>query len=396
MSFNSFTFAVFFCLTYLAYWSLPRRLSNVVLLVASYVFYGWWDYRFLGLLAVSTVVDYCAGRMIDRRDSPMARRLFLTLSIATNLGILGVFKYANFFADSFVSAMDSLGLNADVRFAQVVLPVGISFYTFQTMSYTIDVYRREIPACQSFLDFALFVSFFPQLVAGPIERARVVLPQLAQRRRPRRDQFESACWLILTGFYLKCVIADNMAPIAQRVFDHPESVQGMEIVIGVWAAAFQIYGDFAGYSRIAIGVAKLFGIDLMTNFNRPYLAVNPSDFWRRWHISLSTWLRDYLYIPLGGSRVSKVLTYRNLMITIDLGGTLARGGLEFCFVGHLSWCHLMSLEAWGGFTKAIPRGCATVTKNPLDAAGFHFFPSDMFGVDSIFHSPRVGVATIDE
>jgi len=320
MVFNSFIFVAFFVAVYGLYLILPHRWQNRMLLVASYVFYGWWDWRFLGLIVLSTVVDYVAGLGIASSKDDRVRRRFLIASMCTNLGVLGLFKYANFFLHSLLDGLAMFGLELDARITSIVLPVGISFYTFQTMSYTIDIYRREFAPTRNFLDFALFVSFFPQLVAGPIERARVLLPQLIAPRRLCRKRIEEGCWLILSGYYLKCVLADNLAPFVETIFQAPESAHGFEVLVGVWAAAFQIYGDFSGYSRIAIGLSKLMGIDLMQNFNRPYFAVSPNDFWRRWHISLSTWLRDYLYIPLGGNRGTTMATYRNLMVTMLLGG----------------------------------------------------------------------------
>lgn len=333
MVFNSLTFVAFFCVVYSLYLILPHRWQNRMLLLASYIFYGYWDWRFLGLILLSTVIDYATGLAIESARTNRNRKRFLAVSICTNLGILCLFKYANFFLDSLSRGLTTFGFDLDARIAGIVLPVGISFYTFQTMSYTIDIYRRELRPTRHFLDFALFVSFFPQLVAGPIERARVLLPQLTTPRKIRGEQFEEGCWLILSGYYLKCVLADNLAPFVERVFETPESVHGFEIIVGVWAAAFQIYGDFSGYSRIAIGTSKLMGIDLMQNFNRPYLATGPSDFWRRWHISLSTWLRDYLYIPLGGNRGSSFATYRNLMLTMVLGGLWHGAAWNFIFWG---------------------------------------------------------------
>ena len=339
MVFNSLTFVAFFVAIYATYLTLPHRWQNRLLLIASYVFYGWWDWRFLGLIALSTLVDYLAGLAIANANSPRSRRAFLLASLGTNLGILGIFKYANFFVHSLSQGLVVLGIELSASIATIVLPVGISFYTFQTMSYTIDIYRGKLSPTRNIFDFALFVSYFPQLVAGPIERARILIPQLTAPRHITRQQFEHGCWLILSGYYLKCVLADNLAPFAERVFESPELAHGFQVVVGIWAAAFQIYGDFAGYSRIAIGISKLMGIDLMSNFNRPYLAGNPSDFWKRWHISLSSWLRDYLYIPLGGSHRSAVLTYRNLFLTMLLGGLWH--GAAWNFV------------VWGAFHGAI-------------------------------------------
>ena len=320
MIFNSLTFVVFFAVVYVLYLASSQQWQNRLLLAASYLFYGWWDWRFLGLIVLSTVVDYSAGLRIVSASSNRTRKAYLLASIFTNLGVLGLFKYANFFLDELSHGMLVFGIDLDTRITSIILPVGISFYTFQTMSYTIDIYRGNLQPTNKFLDFALFVAFFPQLVAGPIERAQVLLPQLALPRRIRKEQFEQGCWLILSGYYLKCVLADNLAPFVERVFETPNAANGFAVVVGLWAAAFQIYGDFSGYSRIAIGIAKIMGIDLMRNFNRPYLAISPKDFWSRWHISLSTWLRDYLYIPLGGNRGATFSTYRNLMLTMVLGG----------------------------------------------------------------------------
>ena len=304
---------------------LTHRAQNVLLLAASYLFYGWWDWRFLGLIWLSTAVDYTCGRKIAAADpgTPRGRRLrrgWLLTSCATNLGLLGFFKYFDFFTESSVRALTLLGFAADWPTLNVVLPVGISFYTFQTLGYTVDVYRGAVRAERNPLNFALFVSFFPQLVAGPIERANVLLPQIARPRKLTAGRFARGGWLVLKGYYLKVVLADNLAEFTGPVFRDPGSFRGLAIAVAVLGAALQIYGDFAGYSAIARGVAKWLGVDLMQNFARPYFAANPADFWRRWHISLSTWLRDYVYIPLGGNRGGELKTYRNLMLTMLLGG----------------------------------------------------------------------------
>ena len=316
---------------------LTHRAQNLLLLAASYLFYGWWDWRFLGLIWLSTAVDYTCGLRIAAADpdAPHARRRWLTLSCVTNLGLLGFFKYVNFFAESSVRALASLGFTADWPTLNVVLPVGISFYTFQTLGYTIDVYRGAVRAERDPLNFALFVSFFPQLVAGPIERANVLLPQIARPRKLTAERFARGGWLILKGYYLKVVLADNLAEFTGPVFRDPAAFRGLAVAVAIFGAALQIYGDFAGYSAIARGVAKWLGVDLMQNFARPYFATNPGNFWRRWHISLSTWLRDYLYIPLGGNRGGECKTYRNLMLTMLLGGLWH--GAAWNFV------------AWGGY-----------------------------------------------
>jgi alginate O-acetyltransferase complex protein AlgI len=319
MLFNSWIFPPFAMLVLALYRVLPHRGQNAMLLVASYVFYGWWDWRFLGLLALSTMIDYSVGRRLEYTQRDGARRALLLVSLVSNLGLLGFFKYFNFFVESANQVLAALGLQTVGGGLDIVLPVGISFYTFQTLSYTIDVYRRRITVARDLLDFALFVSFFPQLVAGPIERAAALLPQVQGRRRVTRVQLRQGAWLILAGFFKKMVVADNLAALVDPVFAQP-SASAATILVALYAFAYQIYCDFSGYSDIARGLAKLMGIELMVNFDRPYKALNPSDFWRRWHISLSTWLRDYLYIPLGGNRRGATTTYRNLMLTMLLGG----------------------------------------------------------------------------
>lgn len=320
MLFNSWLFVAFLVVVLPLYYGLPFRAQNIMLLVASYVFYGAWSWKFLSLIAISTVVDYAVGLMLHRAKDRKARRWLLALSCAVNLGILGYFKYCNFFVDSLVDLLAGLGLSVHYVPLSIVLPVGISFYTFQTMSYTIDVYRRNLAPTRNFLDFALYVAFFPQLVAGPIERATALLPQVVNRRQVTWDRLVQGGWLVLLGFFKKLVIADNLAPVVDRVFGSGDQVGGLECLLAIYAFAYQIYCDFSGYSDIARGLAKWMGFDLMVNFEMPYLARNAAEFWRRWHISLSTWLRDYLYIPLGGNRLGPNKTYRNLMITMLLGG----------------------------------------------------------------------------
>ena len=327
MLFNSITFFVFFAIVYSAYLLLQGRLrwQNLLLLVASYVFYGWWDWRFLSLIALSTLVDFWVGRALgrvsDETDAGRSqRKRLLWLSVIFNLGVLGFFKYFNFFVDSFTALLQTIGLQANTATLEIILPVGISFYTFQTMSYTIDVYRKELEPTTNFINFATFVAFFPQLVAGPIERASNLLPQIASPRRITPAQLDAGLYLIIWGLFKKMVIGDRMAILADRFFNNYLSYSGLDLLIGVLAFTFQIYCDFSAYSDIARGVARLMGFELMVNFRLPYFAVNPSDFWNRWHISLSTWLRDYLYIPLGGNRHGTFNTYRNLFLTMLLGG----------------------------------------------------------------------------
>lgn len=321
MTFNSFAFLAFFAITYVTYLLLSERrhtLQNRLLLVASYVFYGYWDWRFLSLIGLSTAVDYVLGGQIRRRPE-LAKRL-MAASVCSNLGLLFVFKYFDFFQSSFAAMIASFGIEASPLTLQIVLPVGISFYTFQTLSYTIDIYRGQLEPCEDPLDFALFVAFFPQLVAGPIERAVNLLPQITGPRRISREQFHDGIWLVMWGFTKKVFIADNVARIVDTVYAPGWAGSGSEALIATYAFCVQIYCDFSGYSDIARGISKLLGIELMLNFDLPFAARNPSDFWRRWHISLSTWLRDYLYISLGGNRAGTWFTYRNLMLTMLLGG----------------------------------------------------------------------------
>lgn len=320
MLFNSFEFILFFAVVYLLYRLLNHRLQNCMLLAASYLFYGAWDWRFLGLLIFTTAVDYGCGIWIDSAAEERRRRLILAASVCVNLAVLGFFKYFNFFSDNLRQLALSAGVRLDMPTLKIILPVGISFYTFQSMSYTIDIYRRRLKAEKNFFDFALYVAFFPQLVAGPIERAVNLLPQIKAERAISPRQIDEGLWLIYWGFFKKVFVADNLALIVNAVFAKTGIFPGGEALVGVYAFAFQIYGDFAGYSDIARGLAKLMGIELMVNFKFPYFVTNPRDFWRNWHISLSTWLKDYLYIPLGGNRGSGILTYRNIFLTMLLGG----------------------------------------------------------------------------
>ncbi|MCP4590299.1 MAG: MBOAT family protein [bacterium] len=339
MLFNTFSFAVFFVAVYLLYVMLMGSLvlQNLLLLAASYFFYGWWDWRFLGLILLSTVIDFLCGREIDRRKteevsgepegasnafahSPRKRRGLLAVSIVANLGILGFFKYFDFFAGSCAEMLGAVGFSLQPRLLEVILPVGISFYTFQTLSYTIDVYRGQIRAHTRILDFAVFVAFFPQLVAGPILRAREFLPQVCRRRRFNLEQAYEGGYLVFWGLFKKMVIADGLAGLVDGVFGAEVTPHGGAVLVGVYAFAVQIYCDFSGYTDIARGVAKMMGFEIPLNFNLPYFARNPAEFWRRWHISLSSWLRDYLYIPLGGNRKGPRRTCINLALTMVLGG----------------------------------------------------------------------------
>jgi alginate O-acetyltransferase complex protein AlgI len=321
MLFNQLEFlilvATVFGLLFLVRANGPRKL---VLLAASLYFYAYWDWRFLGLLAFGTVIDYYVALAMEATDDARRRKRLLLFSLVTNLGLLGFFKYFNFFIDSFQAAFGGLlGLNLQTL-TWIILPVGISFYTFQTLSYTIDVYRRELPACRRFSDFALFVSFFPQLVAGPIVRAHDFLPQLSQDRPLSWRRAGEGFALFSFGLFKKVFIADRIAGYVDGVFASPDVYGGLTVWIAVLAYAVQIYCDFSGYSDMAIGTARALGYDFCVNFDHPYLSRSITEFWRRWHMSLSTWLRDYLYIPLGGNRRGPGRTYVNLMLTMLLGG----------------------------------------------------------------------------
>ncbi len=340
MLFNSFVFLWFLLLVVPLHSLLAKRWRNPLLLIASYVFYGYWDWRFCGLLALSTVVDYIAGGRIAASESEAGRRRWLWVSLATNLGILGIFKYYNFFADSFLAMLGPYSQSLDFVHLNIILPVGISFYTFQTLSYTIDIYRERLEPARSFWDFALFVSFFPQLVAGPIERARHLLPQIAERRLPDRAMVQEAMVLITLGMFRKVIIGDTCGRYVDTLFAEPSAYASGELLAALVLFSIQIYADFSGYSSIARGTAKLLGVDLMENFNQPYLAQNITEFWRRWHISLSSWLRDYLYISLGGNRRGRVRTYANLMTTMLLGGLWHGANWTFVVWGGLHGLYL--------------------------------------------------------
>ena len=308
----------------------PRKL---ILLLASYVFYMWWNPAFIVLIIFSTAVDFIIGGRMANAELPAQRRLLLSVSLICNLGLLFVFKYFGLFTDSLLGLMRLMGAEPSWNSINLTLPVGISFYTFQTLSYTLDIYRRKIPATRSPLDFALFVAFFPQLVAGPIVRAAVFLPQLQRKIALRCDQ--QTVFLIIRGFAKKVLIADNIAVLVDGVFAAPGTWPSIVVWVATIGFAIQIYCDFSGYSDIAIGIARILGFDLPQNFNHPYIARNPSDFWERWHISLSSWLRDYLYISLGGNRGSSLQTYRNLMVTMLLGGLWHGASWNFLLWGFL-------------------------------------------------------------
>ncbi|MDQ6613546.1 MAG: MBOAT family protein [Actinomycetota bacterium] len=342
MTFNSLQYAAFLPLVLIVYWRLPRRPQNLLLLIASYAFYGAFDWRFLSLLMLSTVTDYTVGQLLEDTDDQRRRKRIFAISLVVNLGILGFFKYFNFFAHDGTQFLGHLGIHLAPPVLRILLPVGISFYTFHGMSYTFDVYRRDIEPTDSLLDFAVFVAFFPQLVAGPIGRAHLQLPQFERdRQAPDWAQARRAVFLILLGLFKKVAIADMLAPYVNNAFASPARTSSLGLLVGVWAFAFQIYGDFSGYTDIARGSAFLLGIELPENFNQPYFSRSITEFWRRWHISLSTWLRDYVYIPFGGNRQGESRTYRNLMLTMLLGGLWHGAAATFVVWGGLHGLYLI-------------------------------------------------------
>jgi alginate O-acetyltransferase complex protein AlgI len=321
MLFNSVIFALFLPIVFgLHYLRRGRRWQNSVLLIASYIFYGYWDYRFCALLLGTSLLDYWTGHRIAESSNPTRRKFFLAISLIGNLGVLGFYKYFNFFADSFALLLATAGIDINTSTLNYILPVGISFYTFQTLSYSIDIYRREFEPRRDLIQYLTFVSFFPQLVAGPIERARDLLPQFSNARVFSPADAIDGCRLMLWGFLKKMVFADNLAVIANAAFAAPGASTDAELFVGAICFSFQIYGDFSGYSDIATGVAKLFGIELRRNFAYPYFSQSLSEFWRRWHISLSTWFRDYVFIPLGGSRGPLSATAANILLTMTISG----------------------------------------------------------------------------
>lgn len=322
MLFNSIEFLVFLPLVFLLYWRLKGSLTiqNLFVVAVSYLFYGWWDYRFLFLISFTTLCSYLSGVMIDKLSGKRSRKVVAAANIALNLGILGVFKYYNFFAGSFAELLSLFGMQASFTTLHIVLPVGISFYTFQALSYTIDVYRGDIKATRDAIAFFAYISFFPQLVAGPIERSTNLLPQFLSPRRFRYDMATDGLRQMLWGFFKKVVVADNCAAGVNNIFIEAGNLDSISLIYGALLFTVQIYGDFSGYSDIAIGTARLFGINLMRNFNFPYFSRDIAEFWRKWHISLTTWFRDYIYIPLGGSRCGKLKGIRNTLVIFLTSG----------------------------------------------------------------------------
>ncbi|MCF8295355.1 MAG: MBOAT family protein [Bacteroidales bacterium] len=362
MLFNSFDFAIFLPVVFTIYWLLQRGklpFQNFFVVAASYVFYGWWDWRFLGLIFLSSIIDYFVAIGLQKKESPQSRKILLAITLVSNLGMLGFFKYFNFFIENFENAFHFFGQPIQISTLNIILPVGISFYTFQTLSYTIDVYRRKLEPTNDVIAFLAYVSFFPQLVAGPIERAQHLLPQFYQKRTFSYPLAIDGLRQILWGLFKKIVIADQAAVFVNDIFNQSAEMPGSMLVLGVIFFAFQIYGDFSGYSDIAIGTARLFGFSLMQNFAFPYFSRDIAEFWRRWHISLSTWFRDYLYIPLGGSKGSKWHQIRNTLIIFLVSG----------FWHGANWTFIV----WGLINALyfIPLLLANRNRRHLDTAGSH-------------------------
>ena len=364
MLFNTFHFAYFFAILFPTYWALQKlpKLQNLLLLSAGYYFYACWEPKFLLILILSTVVDFFCGLWVDRIEAPAKRKAFVLISMALNLGMLGYFKYVNFFAESLKIALGRAGYDVPLWHIEVVLPIGISFYTFQSMSYVIDVYRKDIKPTRNLLEFATFVSFFPHLVAGPIMRPTTLLPQIQSPRRFNLEQFYQGAYLIFWGLTKKVVVADNLSKIVDDLFGKWQTLDGGLAMLAIYAFAFQIYCDFSGYTDAARGIAKCLGIELALNFKLPYFAASPQEFWNRWHISLSKWLQDYLYIPLGGSRGAWFNTYKNLMLTMIIGGLWHGARWTFIIWGTYQGVILI------GHRLAKPLLAKVQPTNPVDSA----------------------------
>lgn len=344
MLFNSIDFAIFLPIVFIFYWFIADKkikIQNGVLVISSFIFYGWWDWRFLGLLLFSALVDYSVGLGLMREKRTERRKWLLAISISLNLGLLAFFKYYNFFVDNFEQAFTFFGQPFHNNALHIILPVGISFYTFQSLSYGIDVYQRKLQPTKDLVAFLAFVSFFPQLVAGPIERAAHLLPQFFRKRIFDYPMAVVGMRLILWGFFKKIVVADNCAPFVNDIFSNYDNYSGGTLILGAVLFAFQIYGDFSGYSDIAIGIARLFGFDLMRNFKYPYFSKNIAEFWQRWHISLTTWFRNYLYMPLGGNRGSRWFKIRNVFIVFLVSGFWHGAKWTFVFWGLINALFLL-------------------------------------------------------
>jgi len=379
MLFNSIDFALFLPVVFVLYWFVFKnslRYQNLLIVAASYVFYGWWDWRFLGLIVFSTVLDFFIGKSLEEAKLELNRKLLLYTSFTVNLGFLGVFKYFDFFVSNFIDAFSLFGVEISAGSLNIILPVGISFYTFQTLSYSIDVYRRKLKHTDDFIAFSAFVCFFPQLVAGPIERATNLLPQFLKARKFNYDQAADGMRQILWGLFKKVVIADNCAVFVNAIFDNPDPLSGSTLFMGAVFFAFQIYCDFSGYSDIAIGTSRLFNINLKQNFATPYFSRNIGEFWRRWHISLSTWFRDYLYIPLGGSKGGAWNKIRNVFVIFIVSGLWHGASWNFIVWGGLNALYflpLMLTKKNRNHLNTVAEGSLFPTYKEFLSIGFTFF-----------------------
>jgi alginate O-acetyltransferase complex protein AlgI len=364
MVFNSVPYALFLPVVLGLYWLLRRKGQNALLLVASYVFYGWWDYRFLLFMWFSTITDFTVGRLLAATEDDRRRKLIFAVSLIVNLGILGFFKYFDFFVDSAAAALQAFGFEPHLPTLNLILPIGISFYTFHGISYTFDVYRRELEPARNLLDFACFIAYFPQLVAGPIGRAQIQLPQFANdRERPSRADVRSGLFLILLGLFKKVAIADVLAPFVETAFHKPASSGWATLLIGMYGFGLQVYGDFSGYSDMARGSSRLLGIELLRNFEQPFLSRNTTALWRTWHISLSSWLRDYVYVPLGGSRVSRYRMYVNTMILMLVCGLWHGPAWTYVAWGAVTGFYLV-VERWLA-DRRVPKDVKIERMNPI-------------------------------
>ena len=377
MLFNSFSFGFFLIITYLLYWLIFNwniKARNVFLLAASYFFYGFWNWKLLILIAVISATDFLFGALIHKEERMSVRKAFLTISLVINLGILGFFKYCNFFIDSFYSLMHLFGATATPPLLDIILPVGISFYTFQGLSYVLDIYYKKFLPTKDVLAFFAFISFFPQLIAGPIERARDLLPQFSNPKKFDYDNTRKGLFLIAVGLFKKMVIADRLAVYVDTVYGNIVDVHGLPALMAVLFFAFQLYLDFSAYSQIAIGTASLFGFKLSTNFNKPYLATSFKDFWARWHITLTNWFRDYLYFPLGGNRKGKFRTYLNVIIVFTVSGLWHGASWNFVIWGFLN----------GIFLAVFDKTFHLNPKNVIGKIGSCLFVTMLWGLSLIF------------
>jgi alginate O-acetyltransferase complex protein AlgI len=370
MSFTTPAFLVFLAIVYWLYWRLSFRRQNLLIFGASLFFYGWWDWRFLSLLFFTSTVDYWVALRLMERNDELGRKQLLLISLLSNLGVLGFFKYYNFFVDSFHISMKTLGLGLDVPLLQIVLPLGISFYTFQALSYTIDVYRRELPAVKDYVQYMCFITFFPHMVAGPIQQATHFLVQFEKPRSFDWAESVDGARQMLWGFFKKMVVADTLAPLVEAAYGNPTSASGSDLLWSTYFFAFQIYCDFSGYTDIAIGCAKLFNFRLSRNFAYPYFATSIPEFWRRWHIALSNWFRRYLYFPLGGNRVSKSRWYLNVLIVFLVSGLWHGANWTFLVWGLL---HGLFFLAYLVFSRSRESHELTFEPMPLAKRVLHIF-----------------------